>query len=176
MPLASLTVCCEWIYVVGEIRQSLLARVLLSPGVKLTEPLITNPSRTLSSTKDPHFDMKHTTTHGGHNFSGDYSDSSFWATIRRYGAKAGRSLVYSAFTLYYALQSPNCSTTDRAIILAALAYLILPIDLIPDFLPVVGLTDDAVVLAGAVTQVASQIDEGVREEATNATNNLLGKA
>jgi uncharacterized membrane protein YkvA (DUF1232 family) len=133
-------------------------------------------SQQTSPSKDSDFINNHNTTHGGRTFSGDYSDSSFWATISRYGAKAGRSLVYSAFALYHVLQSPNCPTKERAIILGALAYLILPIDLIPDFLPVVGLTDDAVVLATAVTKVAHHIDEDVAEKASNSTNKLLGEA
>ncbi len=41
------------------------------------------------------------------------------------------------------------------IIVGALSYLIFPVDLIPDFIPVVGLVDDASVIAAAVYKVIS---------------------
>ena len=41
----------------------------------------------------------------------------------------------------------------RAALLGALAYFVLPIDAMPDLLPIVGFTDDAAVLAGAIKLV-----------------------
>jgi len=69
--------------------------------------------------------MKYTTNHGGREFSGDYSDSSFLAKVRKHGSKIGRSLVTQAYTLYFQMRSPNCPSKERLIILGALAYLIL---------------------------------------------------
>ena len=48
---------------------------------------------------------------------------------------------------------------------AALAYFILPFDAIPDFLPIVGLGDDASVLAAAFTSVSAYITDEHREKA-----------
>ena len=46
---------------------------------------------------------------------------------------------------------------------APLAYLVVPLDAIPDLAPVAGFTDDLSVLAVAVCTVAAYIDEGVKE-------------
>lgn len=42
---------------------------------------------------------------------------------------------------------------DRVLLLAALAYLAFPIDLVPDFLPIAGQLDDAVVVALVLRRV-----------------------
>lgn len=67
--------------------------------------------------------------------------------------------------LYYALESDQCSAKHKTIIYGALAYLISPIDAIPDFIPVTGLTDDMGVIAAALVAVAICIDEEVKAKA-----------
>lgn len=54
----------------------------------------------------------------------------------------------------------NFQLDDAAVgwIVAALAYLILPTDLIPDFLPGIGLTDDAAAFILAFRQLAKEIE------------------
>ncbi|MDN8540102.1 DUF1232 domain-containing protein [Erwinia sp. BC051422] len=51
-------------------------------------------------------------------------------------------------------------------IYAALAYFVLPIDAVPDALPVVGFTDDPGVPAGALAAVSMYINEDVKNQAT----------
>jgi uncharacterized membrane protein YkvA (DUF1232 family) len=53
----------------------------------------------------------------------------------------------------------------RALVLAALAYLINPLDLVPDALVGVGLTDDFAVLALALERVSRHVTPAVRERA-----------
>ena len=43
------------------------------------------------------------------------------------------------------------------LIIAALAYLVLPMDLVPDFIPVAGFTDDAAAFALAIRKLSSEI-------------------
>ena len=45
------------------------------------------------------------------------------------------------------LQKPDVSAADKGIIIAALGYLISPLDFIPDPIPVAGYTDDALAMA-----------------------------
>ena len=63
-----------------------------------------------------------------------------------------------------------CGTSD--VIVAAIAYFILPVDAIPDVLPVIGFTDDAAVLATAIKLVASHIRPAHREAARDALAKL----
>ena len=60
----------------------------------------------------------------------------------------------------------------KATLVGALAYFVLPIDAIPDVLPVLGFTDDAAVLAAAIKLVASHIRPAHREAARNALAKL----
>ncbi len=53
----------------------------------------------------------------------------------------------------------------KAALVGALAYFVLPVDLIPDMLPVIGYTDDAAMLAAAIKLVASHITPDHREAA-----------
>lgn len=52
--------------------------------------------------------------------------------------------------------------------LAAIAYFVLPLDTIPDFLLGFGFTDDATVLLAAISLVSSHIGDNHREAARRA--------
>ena len=73
-------------------------------------------------------------------------------------------LVYWALVVYYALQSPALPRKDKAKIIAALAYLILPFDILPDAIPVVGVIDDAAIL-WAVLRLLVVIDDSIKAQA-----------
>ena len=51
-------------------------------------------------------------------------------------------MVYAALILYYTLQSDTVSLKDKTMIVAALGYLISPLDVIPRAIPIAGLGDD----------------------------------
>ena len=85
--------------------------------------------------------------------------------IKETAKKAGLKAIYMALLLYYALESPTISTVDKAIIYGALGYFICPIDIVPDILPFIGLTDDIAVLAWAFSRVKSNVTDMTREKA-----------
>jgi uncharacterized membrane protein YkvA (DUF1232 family) len=60
---------------------------------------------------------------------------------------------------YYRGEYRNVSSTTIVLIVAALIYLINPMDLLPDWLPGLGLLDDAVIIAIAVRQTRKALDE-----------------
>ena len=95
----------------------------------------------------------------------DFSVDSFMSKIKETAKKAGLKAIYMALLLYYALESPTISTMDKAIIYGALGYFICPIDIIPDILPFVGLTDDIAVLAWAFSRVKRNVTDMTREKA-----------
>lgn len=51
-------------------------------------------------------------------------------------------MIYSCLLLYYAVESPRTPLKAKVQIYGTLGYLILPLDLIPDLLPIVGYVDD----------------------------------
>ena len=64
--------------------------------------------------------------------------------------QAARALKRDGLTLWYALQDPATPWWVRALIIFVVGYALSPIDLIPDFVPVLGLLDDLVLLPGLI--------------------------
>ena len=95
----------------------------------------------------------------------DFSFDSLMSKIKETAKKAGLKAIYMALLLYYALDSPTISIADKAIIYGALGYFICPIDLVPDILPFIGLTDDIAVLAWAFSRVKHNVNDMTREKA-----------
>lgn len=94
-----------------------------------------------------------------------YSNEGFIDKISRIAKRSGAKLVYAALILYYTLQSDKVSVKDKAIILGALGYLISPLDVVPDAIPIAGLTDDLAVLMYVVHKVWGEVSDEVKEKA-----------
>ncbi len=62
-------------------------------------------------------------------------------------------------------RDPATPRRVRYTLLAALSYFLLPIDVMPDMLPLIGFTDDAAVIAAAIASVAGSIKETHRQSA-----------
>lgn len=99
------------------------------------------------------------------SYANRFSANDFVEKISRIAKRAGAKLVYSAFVLYYTLQSDKVSKKDKAIIIGALGYMISPLDVMPDAIPIVGLTDDLAVLAYVLKKVWGDVEPEVKEKA-----------
>jgi len=66
---------------------------------------------------------------------------------------------------YYAALDPDTPRKAKAVLLAALAYFVLPVDMLPDMLAGLGFTDDATVLATALSIAGSHIQDRHRRAA-----------
>lgn len=73
--------------------------------------------------------------------------------------KLARKLPFSEDVLaaYCCVRDPATSARVKFILLAALAYFVMPIDALPDVLPILGFTDDAAVIAAAIATVRGSI-------------------
>ncbi len=114
--------------------------------------------------------MSDETKYGKH-----YSEEGFWAKLKKNAIAAGQKVVYSGLTLYYALESPNTSFKDKAIIYGGLGYLIFPVDAIPDLVPAAGYADDLGVLNFAATRVALRFDTAVKQRAKDKLVDFFGE-
>ena len=99
------------------------------------------------------------------SYANKFSQSEFVEKISRIAKRAGAKLVYAALILYYTLQSDHVSKTDKAIIIGALGYMISPLDVIPDAIPIAGLTDDFAVLMYVLKKVWTDIAPSIVEQA-----------
>jgi uncharacterized membrane protein YkvA (DUF1232 family) len=79
----------------------------------------------------------------------------FWRTVRR----AARQVPFmeDVVAAYYCALDTRTPTRVRGVLLAALAYFVLPTDFIPDFIFGLGFTDDVAVLTAAITALRSHI-------------------
>jgi uncharacterized membrane protein YkvA (DUF1232 family) len=90
----------------------------------------------------------------------------FWRKLRRF---AGR-LPFTAdlVAAYYCALDPTTPLRARAVLLAAIAYFVLPVDMVPDAIAVLGFSDDATVLATAVAVAGAHIKPVHRDAAKRA--------
>jgi uncharacterized membrane protein YkvA (DUF1232 family) len=98
-------------------------------------------------------------------YSGKFSQKDFVEKISRVAKRAGAKLVYAALILFYTLQSDKISVKDKAVIIGALGYLISPLDVVPDAIPIVGLGDDLAVLIYVLKSVWTDIDPEIKNKA-----------
>lgn len=99
------------------------------------------------------------------SYSDKFSAKGFVEKISRIAKRAGSKLVYLALVLYYTLQSKNVSVKDKALIIGALGYLISPLDVIPDAIPIVGLGDDLSVLVYVINKIWVDVPDDVKAKA-----------
>ena len=94
-----------------------------------------------------------------------YSDRGFWGKVSKVARKAGIKVIYLALLLFYVLKSPETTRKNKSLIVGALGYFILPIDLIPDALPVVGFSDDLAALVAVYMAMSSSVTPAIEAQA-----------
>jgi uncharacterized membrane protein YkvA (DUF1232 family) len=99
------------------------------------------------------------------NYANKFSKKDFVEKIARIAKSAGAKLVYAALILYYTLQSDKVSATNKAMIIGALGYLISPLDVVPDAIPIAGLADDLGVLVFVLKKVWTDVDPEIQIKA-----------
>jgi uncharacterized membrane protein YkvA (DUF1232 family) len=82
-----------------------------------------------------------------------------------------RSLAREIRVYRLVLAHPRCPRRAKILLGVALGYLAMPFDLIPDFIPVIGHLDDAVIVPGlvwlALRSIPKDVIEECREKATS---------
>ena len=99
------------------------------------------------------------------SYANKFSQAEFVEKISRIAKRAGAKLIYAALILFYTLQSDKVSAKDKAIIIGALGDMISPIDVIPDAIPIAGLTDDMAVLLYVLKKIWVDVDPEVKDRA-----------
>lgn len=118
------------------------------------QPIITNTTNNTFIMELPDF----------MSYSKKFTSGEFLEKISKIAKRAGAKLVYVSLILYYTLQSDKVSIKDKAIIVGALGYLISPLDVVPDAIPIIGLGDDLAVLLYVLNKVGN-VSEEIKEKA-----------
>lgn len=87
----------------------------------------------------------------------------FWPKIRKVASKV--PFAADALSLWWCAKDPATPTAAKGMMVAALAYFVLPTDAIPDVLPALGFTDDAAVIAALIAIVGKNLKPRHRDEA-----------
>ena len=105
----------------------------------------------------------------------NYSAEGLWKKMGNVAKKAGLKTIYMVLLLYYVLKDPSTPKQYKAMIIGALGYFILPLDIIPDFIPVAGYTDDVAALAGALLAVAKCVSPEIKNQAKEKLKEWFGE-
>lgn len=108
------------------------------------------------------------------DYAKNYSEDNLWDKVRENVSSIGLTVIYKAFQLYYVAQSDSCPMKVKAGIIGALGYLISPLDLVPDFIPVVGYSDDALAIAFALAAAQMYITDEVKQKAKDRIREIFG--
>jgi uncharacterized membrane protein YkvA (DUF1232 family) len=94
----------------------------------------------------------------------------FWAKAKRVAARL--PFAEDLLAAHYCAFDRATPLPVRAALLGALAYFVLPFDFVPDFLPLLGFTDDAAVLLTALRMVSSHMRPEHRAAARAALDRI----
>jgi len=98
-------------------------------------------------------------------FGSHYSADGLWRKLSGIPASVGRGVAMQALLLYALLTDVEVPLWAKALIVGVLGYLILPVDAIPDAIPVIGYTDDAAAMALVLQQLREYVTPAVRVRA-----------
>ena len=87
--------------------------------------------------------------------------------------KAGRTIAKPALEVLEMAIDPFTPAQVRVSLMAALAYLIMPFDLLPDFMPLVGFSDDFVALTAVLSIWSQYMTPSIRTRAEIKLNKLF---
>jgi uncharacterized membrane protein YkvA (DUF1232 family) len=93
----------------------------------------------------------------------------FWKRHRQKVKAQVRDMKLSVLALYLARKDPRIPLKSKIMIVIAVGYVLSPIDLIPDFIPIIGLLDDVLIVPAlvgyAVKSIPSEILNEYKEKA-----------
>jgi uncharacterized membrane protein YkvA (DUF1232 family) len=96
----------------------------------------------------------------------------FWPKMRRVAAKV--PFASQALAVWYCAKDDETPLRAKGMMLAALAYFVMPIDAIPDVIAGLGFTDDAAVFAALLAIVGKNLKPKHREAAKRDIAGLRG--
>lgn len=102
-----------------------------------------------------------------------YSESGLVAKLTRATRWAGAKIIYAVLLLYYVLRSEAVSLADKSKIYGALGYFILPTDMVLDFIPMVGYSDDMAALMWALHAIKKNLTPEIRTQARTKLSELM---
>ena len=107
------------------------------------------------------------------DYSKHFSEPRFFVKLGRVAGLLGEKVLFSLLILYYLLFDKGVPLKVRGIFMGALGYFILPTDLVADFLPVIGFTDDIALISYVIANAVEYITPEIKEKARVKTDRLI---
>lgn len=98
----------------------------------------------------------------------------FSGVLERWKGRA-RKLKVEAHALYLAYRDPRVPWYAKILVACLVAYIFSPIDLIPDFIPVLGYLDDLILVPLGIALVMKMVPQGVMEECREKARATMGR-
>ncbi|MGI9946978.1 YkvA family protein [Vibrio hyugaensis] len=99
-------------------------------------------------------------------------EKTFWRKMKNSIKKAGEEIAVMGIKSWLAMADSNTSVRHKAILGGALAYFVLPTDMVPDVLAGVGFTDDMAALTLATNSVGNAITDEHEEQAREKLSSM----
>ena len=99
-------------------------------------------------------------------------EKTFWRKMKNSIKKAGEEIAVMGIKSWLAMADSNTSVRHKAILGGALAYFVLPTDMVPDVLAGVGFTDDMAALTLAANSVGNAITDEHEEQAREKLSSM----
>lgn len=100
-------------------------------------------------------------------------EKTFWRKMKNSVKKAGEEIAVMGIKSWLAMADSNTSVRHKAILGGALAYFVLPTDMVPDVLAGVGFTDDMAALTLAANSVGNAITKEHEAQAREKLNSMV---
>ena len=95
--------------------------------------------------------------------------------LRPWALKVGRVAARPLLQFYYVMVDDNTSTLDRVLIYGAIAYIILPVDLVPRAVyKLLGVLDDGVVIMYVYRKIKGLITQKINARVEDTLNEWFG--
>ncbi|MDO5036165.1 MAG: YkvA family protein [Porphyromonas sp.] len=102
-----------------------------------------------------------------------YKEQKLQTKVKSLTDVLGENILLPILQAYYMIKSKEVPTSQKAILIGALGYFILPIDIAPDILGVPGFLDDLAVVSLALKQISGGATKEVKAKALRTYQKLL---
>ena len=98
-----------------------------------------------------------------------------WDKLKTYAFRAGRVATQPILTFYYVMRNAETTTLEKALIYGAIAYIVIPADLLPrKVLGFLGILDDAAVIAYVYNKISKKISVEITNKVEETLDNWFG--
>ena len=98
-----------------------------------------------------------------------------WDKLKTYALRAGRVATKPILTFYHVMRDSETTILEKALIYGAIAYIVIPADLLPrKVLGFLGILDDAAVIAYVYKKISNKITAEITNEVNDALDQWFG--